>query len=213
MSWPAAWRCSAVPVDPARAGGSGRGRAPSRRARGRPARARQRPPRHAAWRRRENVCRGRRLSRSVWPSHVFTAHVLPRRPRPRAVIVHHVFTHRVGALPGPTERQVAVTALCVCEQFHAPSLIAHRSDCCFSLAHLVIFSASNMLSGATTACAAPTHIIYMQSAPLPDSVGHFNAVYAPSARWLYELGPVTAAEAVVGCRGAAAGLCSCDACL
>ena len=48
-----------------------------------------------------------------------------RRPRPRAVIVHHVFTHRVGALPGPTERQVAVTALCVCEQFHAPFFIAH----------------------------------------------------------------------------------------
>ena len=119
--WLAAWRCSAVPVDPARAGGSGRGWVSSRRARGRPARVRQRPPRHAAWRRRENVCRGRRLSRSVWPSHVFTAHVLPRRPRPRAVIVHHVFTHRVGALPGPTERQVAVTALCVCEQFHAPS--------------------------------------------------------------------------------------------
>ena len=51
--------------------------------------------------------------------------VLPRRPRPRALIVQHVFTHRVGALPGPTERQVAVTALCVCEQFHAPFFIAH----------------------------------------------------------------------------------------
>ena len=51
----------------------------------------------------------------------------PRRPRPRAVIVHHVFTHRVGALIGPTKRQVAVTALCVCEKFQAPFFIAHRS--------------------------------------------------------------------------------------
>ena len=97
------------------------------------------------------------------------------------MIVHHVFTHRVGALIGPTKRQVAVTALCVCEKFQAPFFNC-SSQCCFSLAHLVIFSASNMLSGATAAFAEPTHSIYMHSAPLPDAVGHFNAVYALSIR-------------------------------
>ena len=54
--------------------------------------------------------------------------VLPRRPRPRALIVQHVFTHLMDALLGPTERQVAVTALCVCEKFHAPFIAhAHRT--------------------------------------------------------------------------------------
>ena len=52
-----------------------------------------------------------------------------------------------------------------------------------------------MLSGATTAFAEPPHSIYMHSAPLPDPVGHFNAVYAPPARWLSELGPVRVAAA------------------